>query len=97
MVGTAGLGIVSGARAGLFSTNRHAGSQMVWMRGAVLRATKGMTSDQLDFLLDNKANRIGALVLHLAATQNSITEILSGMLDQMTFTGVRLLRTGLCR
>jgi len=44
-------------------------SEMTWMRGAVLRAVKGMTLDQLDFLLDNKANRIGALLLHLAATE----------------------------
>ena len=39
------------------------------MREAVLSATRGMTTDQLDFLLDNKANRIGALILHLAATE----------------------------
>ena len=32
-------------------------------------ATRGMTQEQLDFLLDNKANRIGALILHLAATE----------------------------
>jgi uncharacterized damage-inducible protein DinB len=44
-------------------------SEMIWMRGAVLRATKGMTQEQLDFLLDAKANRIGALLLHLAATE----------------------------
>jgi hypothetical protein len=44
-------------------------SEMAWMREAVLRSTKGMTQDQLDFLLDNKANRIGALLLHLAATE----------------------------
>ncbi len=44
-------------------------SEMIWMRGAVLRAVKGMTVDQLDFLLDAKANRIGALLLHLAATE----------------------------
>src|SRR6266700_3684388 len=44
-------------------------SEMTWMRGAVLRSTKGMTQEQLDFLLDNKANRIGALLLHLAATE----------------------------
>jgi uncharacterized damage-inducible protein DinB len=42
---------------------------MIWMRGAVLRAVKGLTQDQLDFLLDAKANRIGALLLHLAATE----------------------------
>ena len=44
-------------------------SEMTWMRGAVLRAVQGMTMDQLDFLLDNRANRIGALLLHLAATE----------------------------
>ena len=44
-------------------------SEMTWMRGTVLRAVKGMTVEQLDFLLDNKANRIGALLLHLAATE----------------------------
>lgn len=44
-------------------------SEMTWMRGAVLRSAQGLTQDQLDFLLDNKANRIGALLLHLAATE----------------------------
>ena len=44
-------------------------SQMNWMRSAVLRPVKGMTVEQLDFLLDSKANRIGALLLHLAATE----------------------------
>ncbi len=44
-------------------------SEMTWMRGAVLRAVKGMTREQLDFLLDDKANRIGAMLLHLAATE----------------------------
>ena len=39
------------------------------MRGAVLRAVKNMTVSQLDFLLDDKANRIGGLLLHLAATE----------------------------
>jgi len=43
-------------------------SMMNWMRPAVLRATKGMTTEQLDFLLDDKANTIGALMYHLAAT-----------------------------
>jgi uncharacterized damage-inducible protein DinB len=44
-------------------------SEMAWMREAVLSATHGMTQEQLDFLLDSKANRIGALLLHLAATE----------------------------
>jgi uncharacterized damage-inducible protein DinB len=42
---------------------------MIWMRGAVLQTVKGLNQNQLDFLLDNKANRIGALLLHLAATE----------------------------
>jgi uncharacterized damage-inducible protein DinB len=44
-------------------------SEMTWMRGAVLWPVKGMTAEQLDFLLDSKANRIGALLFHLAATE----------------------------
>ena len=44
-------------------------SEMTWMREAVLAAAKGLTQEQLDFLLDSKANRIGALLLHLAATE----------------------------
>jgi hypothetical protein len=43
-------------------------SMMEWCRSAVEGAVKGMTTDQLDFLLDDKANRIGALLFHLAAT-----------------------------
>lgn len=44
-------------------------SEMTWMRGAVLGTVRGLNQEQLDFLLDNKANRIGALLLHLAATE----------------------------
>src|SRR5512142_3424075 len=44
-------------------------SEMTWMRGQVLRSVRGLKQDQLDFLLDPKANRIGALLLHLAATE----------------------------
>jgi uncharacterized damage-inducible protein DinB len=44
-------------------------SEMTWMRNAVLKSVKGMTQDQLDFLLDNKANTIGALLYHLAAAE----------------------------
>lgn len=44
-------------------------SQMAWMRQQVLSTVQGLTQPQLDFLLDAKANRIGALLLHLAATE----------------------------
>ena len=44
-------------------------SEMTWMRTKVVRTVKGLTTDQLDYLLDDKANRIGALLRHLAATE----------------------------
>ncbi len=44
-------------------------SEMTWMRTKVIRTVKGLTTEQLDYLLDEKANRIGALLLHLAATE----------------------------
>ncbi len=44
-------------------------SQMTWMRRAVVGPVKGLTAEQLDFLLDSKANRPGALLLHLVATE----------------------------
>ena len=44
-------------------------SEMTWMRMVLLMSVKGMTQEQLDFLLDGKANTIGALLLHLAATE----------------------------
>jgi uncharacterized damage-inducible protein DinB len=43
-------------------------SMMSWMRASVLRAVKDLTQPDLDFLVDPKANTIGALLLHLAAT-----------------------------
>lgn len=43
-------------------------SMMAWMRMVVLSSVKGMSQNDLDFLLDDKANRIGALLMHLAAT-----------------------------
>ena len=43
-------------------------SMMAWNRPPITNAVKGMTVEQLDFLLDAKANTIGALLYHLAAT-----------------------------
>jgi hypothetical protein len=43
-------------------------SMMAFMRWQVLNSVKGLTTEQLDFLLDAKANRIGAMLNHLAAT-----------------------------
>ena len=43
-------------------------SQMEWVRASVISATKGLTQPQLDFLVDSQSNTIGALLMHLAAT-----------------------------
>ncbi|MBS1947245.1 MAG: DUF664 domain-containing protein [Bacteroidetes bacterium] len=43
-------------------------SMMNWMRDSVIRNVKGLSQTDLDFLMDPKANTIGALLMHLAAT-----------------------------
>jgi Protein of unknown function (DUF664) len=43
-------------------------SQLEWIRASVISATKGLTQPQLDFLVDSQSNTIGALLMHLAAT-----------------------------
>jgi len=44
-------------------------SMLSWMREVILMPVKGMTVEQLDFLIDDKANTIGAMLFHLAATE----------------------------
>jgi Protein of unknown function (DUF664) len=44
-------------------------SMLAFTRMQVEHNVKGMTQQDLDFLLDAKANTIGALLLHLAATE----------------------------
>ena len=46
-------------------------SMFTWMREAngVISATKGLAKADLDYLIDPNANTIGALMLHLAATE----------------------------
>jgi uncharacterized protein DUF664 len=44
-------------------------SMMGFTRMQVLTSAKGISQPDLDFLLDNKANRIGALLLHLVAIE----------------------------
>lgn len=39
------------------------------LKGRVTRNVEGLNQEQTDFLLDEDANRIGALILHLAATE----------------------------
>jgi uncharacterized damage-inducible protein DinB len=42
---------------------------LAFTRVQVLNSVRGMSKQDLDFLLDGKANTIGALLLHLAATE----------------------------
>ncbi len=44
-------------------------SMMDWMRMVVLSSVKNMTVAQLDYLQDANSNTIGAMLLHLAATE----------------------------
>ncbi|MFD2245523.1 DinB family protein [Pontibacter ruber] len=44
-------------------------SMMNWMRMVVLGSVQQMTVEELDYLHDAKANTIGAMLLHLAATE----------------------------
>ena len=50
-------------------------SQMVWIRESVIRATAGLTQPELDYLVDSKSNSIGALLMHLAATDVSYQDL----------------------
>src|SRR2546430_3356209 len=44
-------------------------SMLNWMRASILQPVQGLTVAQLDHLHDEKANLIGALLLHLAAIE----------------------------
>ena len=44
-------------------------SMLTWMQAAPLQAARGLKQADLDFLFDSHANTIGALLLHLAATE----------------------------
>ena len=44
-------------------------SMMNWMRYVILRPVGGMGVKDLDYLVDDKANSIGAMLWHLAATE----------------------------
>jgi len=44
-------------------------SMMNWMRMVILMPVKGMSIEDLDYLIDDNANSIGAMLWHLAATE----------------------------
>lgn len=44
-------------------------SMMDWMRFVINRDSKGLSQKELDFLLDENSNSIGAMLMHLAGTE----------------------------
>ena len=44
-------------------------SMMTWMRTVVLSSVENLKQSELDYLHDNNSNSIGAMLLHLAATE----------------------------
>jgi hypothetical protein len=56
-------------------------SMMAFMRAQVVNSVKSLKQEELDFLIDEKANRIGALLLHLAATERVYQAITFGWVD----------------
>ncbi|MEO5681792.1 MAG: DinB family protein [Chitinophagaceae bacterium] len=44
-------------------------SMLNWIRDSVLRAVKNLKPEELDFLMDQRSNTIGAMLMHLAATE----------------------------
>lgn len=44
-------------------------SMMTWMRTVILNPVRDMTTEQLDYLIDENSNSIGAMLFHLAATE----------------------------
>lgn len=44
-------------------------SMLESLRARVIGSVEGLNQEQTDFLLDDKANRIGAMIMHLAATE----------------------------
>ncbi|MFK7814572.1 MAG: DinB family protein [Maribacter sp.] len=44
-------------------------SMMDWMRATILRGVQNINQKELDFLLDDASNSIGAMLMHLAGTE----------------------------
>jgi uncharacterized damage-inducible protein DinB len=50
-------------------------SMLNWIRVSVERAVKNLKPEELDFLMDPKANTIGAMLMHLAATDTVFQDL----------------------
>ncbi len=49
-------------------------SMLDWMRGVVLQSVSGLSRYDLDYLHDDKANTIGAMLMHLCAVERYYQE-----------------------
>lgn len=68
-------------------------SMMDWMRDTVIRGVQNISQKELDFLLDDDSNTIGAMLMHLAGTERyyqlntfngtSRKEVMFGLKDTM--------------
>lgn len=54
---------------------------MTYVRQTTLDAVRGLTTEQLDHVLDDKANSIGALLMHIAAVENAYQETFGVAVD----------------
>jgi uncharacterized damage-inducible protein DinB len=46
-------------------------AMMTWARATTLETVRNLSIEQLDFLMDDKSNSIGALLLHIAAIETA--------------------------
>lgn len=60
---------VFGPRPGYTPIMSHLVSMMDWMRDTIILSVRKLNVEQLDYLLDDQANTIGAMLYHLAATE----------------------------
>lgn len=58
-----------GKRAGYTNEISILVSMMDWMRDTVIRGVQNINQKELDFLLDDDSNTIGAMLMHLAGTE----------------------------
>ena len=65
-------------------------SMLDWISDSVIRATKNFTVDELDRLHDKDSNSIGALMLHVAATEVVYQEITSVLIGEEIACTIKL-------
>lgn len=59
-------------------------SMLDWLSESVIGVTKNLTVDELDYLHDSDSNSIGALILHIAATEVIYQDLTFHQLDDFS-------------